>query len=266
MIEKNEALKPDDRLNRRKTIWRRKFKMKRLSKALKDKSNAKILDIATGVGNFISLIQELTDDYRSILGIDTSTKAIERASSSFSDNRITFEVMDITDPGLKNNSFDIICLSNSLHHLNDLPEILNKMKDLLKKDGTIIINEMYSDVEDEQQYTHVLLHHFWAEIDRLNGVCHNETYKRQEIIDIIKGEYKSSNIEYWDLERETFDDEDSTMNEEMNTQLKGSIDMCLKRIEGIVDFNKYKDRGDVLKKRIENIGFKSAPQLILSIK
>ena len=148
--------------------------MKRLSKALKDKRNAKILDVATGVGNFIGLIQEFTDDYNSILGIDTSETAIETASGNFSDSRITFEVMDINEPGLNNNSFDIICLSNSLHHLNDLPETLGKMKALLKEDGTIIINEMYADVEDEQQNTHVLLHHFWAEIDRLNGGCHNE--------------------------------------------------------------------------------------------
>ncbi|HOO33259.1 MAG TPA: class I SAM-dependent methyltransferase, partial [Thermotogota bacterium] len=240
--------------------------MKRLSIALKNKRNAKILDIATGVGNFISLIQELTDDYSSILGIDTSVTAIERATGNFQDSRITFQVMDITEPGLYDNSFDIVCLSNSLHHLNDLPEILAEMKGLLKKDGTIIINEMYSDVEDEQQNTHVLLHHFWAEIDRMNGVCHNETYKRQEIVDILKEAYKSDSVDYWDLEQETLDGEDLSMNEEIKNQLKGTIDMSLKRIEGAADFNKLKDRGELLKKRIDDIGFKSAPQLILEVK
>ena len=239
--------------------------MKRLRKVFKNKKDAKILDVATGVGNFVGLIQALTDDYGSILGIDTSEKAVERASANFPDSRITFEVMDINQPGLKDNSFDIVCLSNSLHHLDDLSGTLANMKDLLKKDGALIINEMYADVEDEQQKTHVLLHHFWAEIDRLNGVCHNETYKRQELIELIKEAYKSGIVEYWDLEQET-DDDGSNMREEVKTQLKGYVDIYLKRAEDAAALDKFKDRGDQLKKRIDEIGFKSAPQLILEVK
>jgi ubiquinone/menaquinone biosynthesis C-methylase UbiE len=239
--------------------------MKRLRKVFKNKKDAKILDVATGVGNFVGLIQALTDDYGSILGIDTSEKAVERASANFPDSRITFEVMDINQPGLKANSFDIVCLSNSLHHLDDLSGTLANMKDLLKKDGVLIINEMYADVEDEQQKTHVLLHHFWAEIDRLNGVCHNETYKRQELIELIKEAYKSGIVDYWDLEQET-DDDGSNMREEVKTQLKGYVDIYLKRAEDASALDKFKDRGDQLKKRIDEIGFKSAPQLILEVK
>ena len=35
--------------------------------------------------------------------------------------------------------------------------------------------------------THVLLHHWWGAVDRMNGIFHNETYLRQELVDLVNG-------------------------------------------------------------------------------
>ena len=79
--------------------------------------------------------------------------------------------------GQEDNSFDIISLSNSLHHLENPKEIFAEMERVLAQYGIIIINEMISDGLSKRQKSHLKLHHFAAEVDRALGGTHNETFK-----------------------------------------------------------------------------------------
>ncbi len=233
--------------------------MKRLSEVLKQKSAPRILDIGTGSGQFIHLIQESCNHYESIVGVDTHEKAIERAIETQNDPRVSFEIMNVYD--YDKEPFDVVCLSNSLHHFEDANKILELMVSLTKEDGYIIFNEMYQDNQNDKQMTHVGLHHFWASIDRIHGAVHKETYKKKEIIDILTAVPRTELLDSWNL-----DFEEQTLGPEDYTMLKNSVTNSLKRIEGHEGYGEHQKTGDVLINRIEEIGFETATELIVVLK
>ncbi len=160
--------------------------MQKLQKFLNQHKNPKILDVGTGRGSFISIIDHLYKDYEKIVGIDISKRAIDMATEAFKDNpKIKFVERDILNTGFPEGHFDIVCLANSLHHLDKIPETFKAMNSLLKPDGEIIVFEMLSDNLTKAQVSHKLIHHFAAKIDRILGRTHNDTYTKDEIIKIL---------------------------------------------------------------------------------
>jgi ubiquinone/menaquinone biosynthesis C-methylase UbiE len=71
----------------------------------------------------------------------------------------------------------------ALHHLPDVSKTLYEMQRVVKSGGWIIVNELFSDKQNPAQEVHKLIHHFRSKLDRLNGVCHNETFTKREILD-----------------------------------------------------------------------------------
>jgi SAM-dependent methyltransferase len=95
--------------------------------------------------------------------------------------------MDAEHLKFENNSFDTVCISYSLHHLNNTDRVLAEMMRVLKPDGHFLVQEMFSDGEqNEAQKTHILQHHWNAEIDSLLGTVHHKTYLKQKLKDIIE--------------------------------------------------------------------------------
>jgi ubiquinone/menaquinone biosynthesis C-methylase UbiE len=82
-------------------------------------------------------------------------------------------------------SFDMVCISNSLHHLDPVPA-LREMKRVLRLGGVLFVSEMYRDGQTETQMTHVLLHHWWGAVDKINGIVHRETYQRSELFELFR--------------------------------------------------------------------------------
>lgn len=122
--------------------------MKRLHDLLEQFASPRILDIATGSGQFIQILISVTNHYSEIIGLDTHIKAIERAKEQIQFENVSFvagDIFNVQDLGL----FDIITLSNSLHHFGDVDGLFNQMKSLLKPSGIIIINEMINDHQNE---------------------------------------------------------------------------------------------------------------------
>jgi hypothetical protein len=56
----------------------------------------------------------------------------------------------------------------------------------LKPGGLFILREPYCDNQNEKQQVGIASHHWFAKVDRLKGVSHNPTLRRQEIIDFVK--------------------------------------------------------------------------------
>lgn len=236
--------------------------MERLKKLLDSKSGARILDTATGRGSFIDLIMKLDDNYSEIIGIDISEKAIEMAKNSIKDSKVSFKLMDINNMTFKKHSFDIVCLSNSLHHMSDMNNCIDNMLDMVKPKGILLFNEMISDNEEEAQNTHTYMHHFWAEIDRVNNVVHNETMKKQKLLDVFTGHQRIKIESVWELEFA----EEQEINEEAYVWLNNTLDNSLDRVKGHKDYKKFKVQAEQLKTRLSKIGFKPATQVIIVAK
>ncbi len=225
---------------------------------LKDITGGKVLDVATGRGSFIHNLTEGFLDFESITAIDSIDETIlEQVSKDFEDKRICFKHMDASKMDYSDESFDTVCLSNSLHHLKDMDTVLSEMMRVLKPGGTLIINEMICDNQSPSQMTHVLMHHWWAKIDTATGKLHYETLPKQRILDIVKG------LGINDFEVLEFVDSDNPMDKESLESINKIIDEYIERAKPMKDFEAIKQEGEEIRKYLNKVGFNGATQVIV---
>lgn len=214
----------------------------------------RVLDVATGAGGFIHFLLEGLKDYREIIGIDSSDRNKTTFEDAFKDKaNIRFQVMDALQMDFPDDSFDFVCIANSLHHL-DPEAALHQMKRVLRPDGIMLIAEMYRDGQTEIQMTHVRLHHWWAAVDTVNGVFHRETYRREEIVEMVTS-LRLKDAAFYDLS----DTDGDTKNPEILKQLESAFDRYIQRAEGHPNLQA---RGEELRKRVHEIGFHGATTLL----
>ncbi len=236
--------------------------MKKLESFLKQIQNAKILDVGTGNGNFIRIITALVDDYSEIIGIDLLDGVIEGCKESFEDSRINFFKMDALNMDFEEGTFDLVCLSNSLHHLEEVEDMIREMERVLKPGGALIFCEMMSNNLTKRQKSHLLIHHFAAEIDRERGSYHGDTFTNNEILEILNEKSILTIKDAWDL---TYPKRDSNSEEEIEW-LSETIDRVKEGIKDIERKKYYEKKADKIKKHINKYGFDSATQLMVVLK
>lgn len=210
-------------------------------------SGGRILDVGTGTGNFITVFTDFFKDYTEIIGIDSSEKAIRMAQEANKNDKIKFIRMDAAHMDFNDNSMDTVCISNTLHHIQDVNIVLKEMLRVLKPGGLFIVNEMFCDNQSEKQLSHVYVHHLFGEIDTLLGNYHAPTYKKQDIIDIVK----KSGIKIQDtFEYNTHDEQAISPNPE---EEKETLDLTFKSAENYAEKIKDKPQYADIKKRIEGL-------------
>jgi hypothetical protein len=114
---------------------------------------------------------------------------------------------------------------------------------------------MYCDDQTETQMTHVLLHHWWAAVDRVNGVVHRETYTRQQLLDMVSA-LGLNDIATHDLS----DLSEDPKSKDFIEQIEPVFESYIQRAEGHPDLQA---RGEELKVRVKEIGFHSATTLVV---
>jgi len=237
--------------------------MDKIKKLLENLSPSKVLDIGTGVGDFITLLKENLPSYDMITGIDIEEKAIEMAKKNFDDPSIKLEVMNGESMDYEDGAFDLVCLSNSIHHLPAVKKPFDEMKRVTANDGYILINEMFKDNQSEEQETHVILHHWSAKISRMLGKVHNDTYDKANIKEILL-ENALTVIDEIEFKY------DEPCTKESKEQLAGQVGSILDSVKDkIKDHESYEEicsTAEDLKKRITNIGFQGATQYMLLCK
>jgi len=232
--------------------------VEKLKRALNEISGGKVLDVGTGRGEFIDLLKENLKDYTKIIGIDMNDIALEKAKETFKDGNIEFINMNAEDLKFEDNTFDIVCLSNSIHHLPNTQKVFMEMRRVLKPGGYFVIQEMFCDNQNEAQLTHVYFHHFNAEIQTLLGGYHNKTLKKQQVLDIGDSLELENLIDF-----ECFYKEDNPMSDE---ELKGmfqAVDNCVEKTKDFPQYESYREQGQTIKERLSNVGIDSATELVM---
>jgi SAM-dependent methyltransferase len=218
-------------------------------------SGGRVLDVATGGGNFIHSLVEDLKDYTEIIGVDNNKNAAAAFGEAFRKERnIHFQLMDAHHLDFEDSSFDLVCISNSLHHLDPLP-VLTEMKRVLRPGGSLLVSEMYRDEQTETQMTHVLLHHWWAAVDSVNGIVHRETYTRQQLLDLVSS-LGLADVTSFDLS----DLSEDPKSPDFLPQLDPVFESYIQRANGHPDLQA---RGEELKQRVKEVGFHSATTLIM---
>ena len=140
-------------------------------------SGGKVLDVATGNGNFIHFLLEGLMNYDDITGIDTKEGLEAVFKANFQSQPVNYRKMDAAALHFADATFDTVCISNSLHHMPELESTLKEMLRVLKLGGLFIISEMYRDNQSAAQMTHVHLRHWWAAVDQTQGVFSRRNFQ-----------------------------------------------------------------------------------------
>ncbi len=223
-----------------------------LEETLKTISSEKMLDVATGRGDFIFILQEMLGAFGKAVGIDIK-KAEAWNSEETQKKPVEFIEMDAAALKFEDSSFDLVSLSNSLHHLPERKKALQEMMRVLKPGGIFILHEMYTDGQTPAQQTHTLLHQWWGKIDTLSGVFHDSPYKRDELVQALQ----DMGITQW----EYFDEADLS-GDPFDPNLVEELDKIITAYQKKTTDQKLISEGEELRLRVKSIGFHSATQMI----
>lgn len=233
--------------------------MERFVHFLKETKPSQILDVGTGSGNFIDLINSIYKEYTSIIGIDEIEAAIVSATKNFKSNsKVSFCKMDASSMTYENDSFDLVCLSNSLHHLGDIKGIFKEMERVLKPGGYLLLAEMISNNLTAKQKSHLLMHHFAAKLDRLEGHVHNDTYNDTTILELCKNNSDLEFVDNWILQYEG-------EKENSDVQIKWLLEAVDRLANKANDDDIFKEATEI-KEYVKMNGFDSCPTMIVVIK
>ena len=117
-----------------------------INKIIKLKDNAKILDYGCGTG---LVAFSLSNETNLVVGMDNSSGMVEQFNKKANElnySNIKALKHDIDEEDLKENEFDLIITSMSLHHIKNANIFIKKAYEALKKDGFLCINDL--DKED----------------------------------------------------------------------------------------------------------------------
>jgi len=220
----------------------------------------RVLDVATGAGDFALLLAQNLGSYEEIVAVDSQPRAVAQASERLAKIR-GGKAMEADAAALPfpDGSFDLVSISNSLHHFPHPEAVLTEAFRVLAHGGHLMVFEMHREAEDETAMSHVLLHHWWARIDSLTGTFHAVTYDREGLTSLVGAlGLKGLGID------EILDGEGDPHDAELIAQIDSIIDRYIGKIpQGSPEAASCRDEGETLRRRVHEKGFRSAPSLLI---
>lgn len=105
---------------------------------IENSSSKSVIDVGTGVGN---LLPHLSEKFQKVVGVDISSKMIEKARESVKDMENVFlYVRDGRDLSEFHGQFDVVVTVNSILMPNivDVDKMLGELHNVLKEDGILL--------------------------------------------------------------------------------------------------------------------------------
>lgn len=229
--------------------------MEKLINFFQEREVNSILDVGTGSGDFVAVLKNVFPKAE-ITGIDPNKDSLIEAGKKYPD--VTFSEMTSEKLEFEDNYFDLFSISMALHHLPDIQASLKEMQRVVKNGGWIIVNELFSDNLNPAQEVHKMFHHFRSGIDRLTGISHNETFKKEQILEMIK---KSGiKIQFY------FENNTGTDLIAVEGELEARIDKMkqhLEKIKGWPQYENYKNKIEEFRVKAVKHGFQPATRVVV---
>jgi ubiquinone/menaquinone biosynthesis C-methylase UbiE len=218
----------------------------------------RVLDVATGTGGFIPVLQEYLAGWDEIVGIDTKSAPSDE-TAPFSDDSVSFAQMSADSMTFPDETFDTVTISNSLHHLPDTDRSLHEMFRVLKPGGHIIVHEMYRDNQTDAQMTHVLLHDWWGQVDTACSIHHDPTYTRTKLLQIVDRPNLRNVMQF-----DHFNTSEDPFDPAVASQLEDVIDAYIVRASQTSTADTLRRVGETMRDRLHAMGFHPATSLIVT--
>jgi len=152
---------------------------------LANRHGGKILDVATGHGDFLKLLTESFAGYEDAIGVDTAEDRLN-AARKLELRGTTFLNMSADQLDFPDEHFDTVSIRHSLHHL-DKPELaLRECRRVLKPGGLFILCEVFQSPGTELPNSQRHLHHWWAAVDRTQGKSHYDTFTAKQLLSFVE--------------------------------------------------------------------------------
>ena len=224
-----------------------------------------ILDVGTQDGDFIKVLMKVLRDYDSFTGIDISEDDVKKGEQQFKKDPVHFKVMNAEEMTFHDDQFDTVCISYSIHHLENIDGVLSEMYRVLKPGGYFIIQELYSDGEQTTaQIVDKLVHNLNNRIDTLLGIPHFEALTREQLRNAVKRiglkdveVYESS----WSVKCLFCDD----AHECQYPKREENIDFVLKQIDDDLErvrkhqaYRQLREEAESIKERVRAVGSSAA--------
>jgi len=235
--------------------------MKQLQHFFSDKPVASILDVGCGTGDFIKLLDATFEGKVRITGVDPGEQWLKEARFRFPQEQIDFVRMSGEQLLFEDASFDVVTLSNALHHLENIEQTLNEMKRVLKPDGWLLINEISNGELSPAQENQRMLHHFKSFVDRLHGITHRPTWTPDEILEIVVQNKLEILDSFLHLKMKTVNREELFLEDKYREMAS-----LLEELQGRPEFEQTKDQLPLFRDRLTKHGFQTAPQLMVIAK
>lgn len=225
-----------------------------LQELLRDAKPGRALDVGTRLGEFAFRLAEAMPEGSQVTGIDNDPAAAEKALAKFQEKGLQFEVMDGGAMTFPDGTFEVVALSNTLHHIENYEQVLAEMLRVLKPGGYFIINEMYRDRQDAAQQVHAAQHTLEAKLDCLVGSYQRETWKREEIVEIFR---------HLPLEDVTFTDfhEEAVYDAKLEVKNRKLADE-VEKIAGRPEYDALKQEALEIQRRCAQDGIRRCTQLL----
>jgi ubiquinone/menaquinone biosynthesis C-methylase UbiE len=214
-----------------------------------------ILDIGTGSGDFIEVLQDVFPQAQ-ITGVDPDNESLQEAIKKYpgvSFGEMRAEILEFAD-----NSFDLASISMALHHLPDIQTSLKEMLRVVKPGGWIIVNELFSDNLNPSQEVHKIFHHFRSKIDRLTGIYHQETFEKEQILHLVK----SAGIQIQLSFENTIQTNLIASPGELDVRIE-KMKQHLEKIKGLPEYEIYKPQIEEFRQRALLFGFQPATRIVV---
>jgi ubiquinone/menaquinone biosynthesis C-methylase UbiE len=222
-------------------------------------STGRVLDIATGRGGFVCLLHEHLVGYDTIVGVDYHRHVLLEAYAQCLGPKIAYSQMEVTRLAFAPQSFDMVCASASMHHLENPPSALEEALRTLETGGFFLLVETHRDARDEPQETAVKLHHWAADVDVERGIYHLNTYSRKGLLEFVE-HLELADIQSHDIHHPVEDPKDPDTVE----RLRKFIDRHLALVNGTSAYSGLSERAREIKHRLNTVGVRREPVVAIT--
>lgn len=144
-----------------------------------------VLDVGCGDGAFTRILAESLGSFEELRGVDPDKDSVDEARQLTDDRRIGYRVLADSELQRSDERFDLVTISNALHHLSHPIASIRRLIRYLAPAGMLLVREMVSDGLAPAEENSREIHHAKAEVDRACGRVHNATYTREQIRRIV---------------------------------------------------------------------------------